>query len=439
MSALTNLYHLFLAWAGAVIYRHPSRRLYVVGVTGTKGKSTVVELINAVLVAAGEKTALLNSVRVKVADSSEPNPTSNTMPGRFALQRFLRRAADAGCAYAIIEVTSQGVVQNRHRFIDFDAAVFLNLHPEHLESHGSFEAYRAAKVRFFADVAARSKKQAKQFIINADDGASGFFADAIAGRGAVRYFSRERFVALRLGSTSLTMDRSGQNHDEIGDWFTAPFNLANAAAAEAFAGARGINWETVRAALKGFTGVPGRMEVIQERPFRVVVDYAHTPDSLSLVYETLASNRPRRPHGVGAPTEASELTPTPQLICVLGSAGGGRDVWKRPEFGRIAAAFCRDIILTDEDPYDELPEKIIKEIAEGCRNEERGTKDEGRVHTIVDRGEAIAKAVSLAREGDVVIITGKGSERSIHRARGARQPWSDREAVEAALGALNSK
>ncbi|MEK7147059.1 MAG: Mur ligase family protein, partial [Patescibacteria group bacterium] len=146
---LKSFYHLILAWLGNLIYRNPSRKLFVLGVTGTKGKSTVLELINAMLEAAGKKTALSSSIRVKIGLDSRKNITGNTMPGRFFLQRFLRQAADVGCEFALIEVTSQGVLQYRHRFIEWDAALITNLTAEHIEAHGSFDNYLKAKTAFF--------------------------------------------------------------------------------------------------------------------------------------------------------------------------------------------------------------------------------------------------------------------------------------------------
>src|ERR1700691_5407142 len=145
---LYSVYHFLWAWVGAQKYSHPSRGVYVIGITGTKGETTTLELLNAILEAAGKRTAILSSLRMKIGDESEKNPTGNSMPGRGAIQKFLRRARRARCGYALIEVTSQGVVQHRHRFINWNIGVITNLHPEHIESHGSFEKYRAAKLDF---------------------------------------------------------------------------------------------------------------------------------------------------------------------------------------------------------------------------------------------------------------------------------------------------
>ena len=161
LNYLKNIYHYVLAWVGSVLSWFPSREIFVLGVTGTKGKSTTVELINEILEAAGKKTAMISSLRFKIGDQSIKNLSSNTMPGRFFIQRKLRQAVNAGCKYFLMEVTSQGIAQHRHRFIDFDAALYTNVKPEHIEAHGSFENYRDAKVSFFDYAAHHSKKPTK--------------------------------------------------------------------------------------------------------------------------------------------------------------------------------------------------------------------------------------------------------------------------------------
>jgi UDP-N-acetylmuramoyl-L-alanyl-D-glutamate--2,6-diaminopimelate ligase len=397
MRILRRAYHFLFGYLSALRYGFPSRNLYVVGVTGTKGKTTAVELIAHVLRESGRSVASLSSLAVTLPGSRRANPTENTMPGRGFIQKFLREAARSRAAYAVLEVTSQGILQYRDRFVEFDAAVFLNLHPEHIEAHGSFEAYRNAKVRFFENAVQRSPKQRKLFVVNAADAAAHHFARAVLGSGAIGFFSRERFrrEALRhLGSSSL-------------GWLASGPNLENAAAAFTFAVRQGIPHRDALRALASFPGIPGRMEVLQEHPFRVVIDYAHTPDSLSLVYQSL-----RRRHG--------------RLIAVLSAAGGGRDRWKRPFMGRAAAAHADLVVLTDEDPYDEDPRRIMSEIRSGLA---AAGFPPGRTHEALDRRDAIRQALALAGPGDTVILTGKGSERSIHRAHGRREPWNEREVV----------
>lgn len=401
MRILKSLYHYLLAWAGALIYGFPSRKIFVLGVTGTKGKSTTIELINAILESAGKKTALISSIRFKIAGETIKNMSGMSMPGRLALQKFLWKAVRTGCQYALVEVTSQGIMQHRHRFIDFDAALFTNLHPEHIEAHGSFEKYRNAKVSFFEDVAEYSRKLKKIFFINEADKSAEHFAAAADENAKVVYFSRETFIRRELGGGNVS----------IGDWLSSNFNLENAAGASAFAESQGLSWLEIKKALENFTGAPGRLEYVQHEPFSIVIDYAHTPDSLEKVYEKLVS----------------DLGRNGKLICVLGAAGGGRDKWKRPAMGRVASEYCDEVILTDEDPYDERPEAIINEIAAGFSEPGLYKKE---FLKIVDRKEAIAKAISLAKKGDIVILTGKGSEDWMHIARGKKISWNERKVVE---------
>jgi len=383
---ILRVYHFLLAWASNILYRHPSGKLVVIGVTGTKGKSTVVELLNTIFKEAGEKVVLSSSIRFQVGGNSWANSTGNTMPGRGYIQKLLRDGVSAGCKYGIIEVVSEGTIQNRHKFIDFDAAIFTGLHPEHIESHGSLEKYRDAKLKFFRDVKKYSKKGNKKFVINKNNEHSKYFID-VAGNEEVVLYDRYN-GALKL----------------VGD-----FNKENAAAAAAVARSLGISDEVIGRALRAFTGVPGRMEFVKREPFSVVVDYAHTPDSLEAVYKTL------KPEG------------EKKLICVLGSAGGGRDKWKRPKLGEIASRYCDEIILTDEDPFDEDPRVILLDIEAGISNSSI------RVREVLDRREAIRHAINLAGNGDVVVITGKGSEPYIRVSGGRRINWSDVGAVNESL------
>ena len=377
MAAAKTVYHYLLAWLGDLIYRRPSRKIFVLGVTGTKGKTTVLELIAFILERAGKKTAVSSSLRYL--------HSAMTMPGRFFLQRFLRQAVKNSCDYALIEVTSEGVRQHRHRFINWDGAMFLNLAPEHIEAHGSFEKYRKAKLDFFR----HHSGKIKTFFINKDDSNARYFIDA----------ARDGQVVL-YGKSDLPSQLPGE------------FNQYNISAAAAFARSQGIDEEVIKKAVAEFPGVPGRMEFIQRQPFAVVIDYAHTPDSLREVYRTLRSKSAN-------PESAMR---DPKLICVLGAAGGGRDKWKRPEMGKIASQYCDAVVLTNEDSYDETPEEIIFQIENGLANHKNYFK-------IIDRREAIKKAIGLARPGDMVVVTGKGNESWIHLKKGKKIPWSDRGVV----------
>ncbi len=411
---LKNIYHFFVAWVAAVVFGFPSKKLFVLGVTGTKGKSTVVELIRAILEEAGHKAAIISSLHIKIGDEDQKNDTSMSMPGRGYLQRFLKKAVSTGCDYALIEVTSQGVLQYRHRFVDFDAALVTNIHPEHIEAHGSFENYRDAKCRFFADLKHSFKENKQVFINDMMVHKDCFEKAAVTGGAQASYFSREEFINddLKNHYNGLDSDRAKKM---ISLWLQNDFNLENVAAAVAFAKSRGIMTDKIFKTLEVFKGVPGRLEHIIRKPFSVVVDYAHTPDSLEAVYKALAEGGKNK------------------LICVLGAAGGGRDKWKRPSMGRIAADYCSRLILTNEDPYDESPLRILEDIEKGIWEERNNTNRQVQYEKVLDRRDAIKKAISYAEKNDVVVLTGKGSELWIHVEKGNKIPWSERGVVEETL------
>lgn len=403
-----RVYHRVISWVGALLYWFPSRQLLVIGVTGTKGKSTTVELIAYILERAGKKVAVSSSVR--------NDASGMTMPGHFFIQRLLRRGVSAGCTHAVIEVTSQGVAQSRHRFIKWDIAVFTNLTREHIEAHGSFEKYREAKLDFFKYVGHRISlcgisDAPPLFIINKNDDNAQYFIDATN----LLKFHFNRIVLYAKSELSSNL---------IGE-----FNCYNVGAAVAVAEAAGIPPNSIQQAVRDFPGVRGRMEFIQREPFQVVVDYAVTPDSLEAVYQILRDLRfPSSPRIAGL--QRAGMNHDSKLICVFGCTGGGRDVWKRPVMGRIAAHYCDEIILTDDDSYDENPLSIIEEIESGFLQRAHSVWQIGKNYwKIIDRGEAIRKALLLARPGDIVIITGKGGDKWLRVAGGKKIPWSDQGVV----------
>ncbi|MBP9771733.1 MAG: UDP-N-acetylmuramyl-tripeptide synthetase [Candidatus Pacebacteria bacterium] len=406
------IYHYLLALSAATIFNFPSRDIKVVAVTGTKGKSTSVELVNAILEAAGYKTAVLGTVRFKIGEISWANKFKMTVPGRFFVQKFLRDAVNAGCQWAVIEMSSEAVKQSRHRFIDFDALIFTNLAPEHIESHGSYEQYREEKLKLARAVTASSKKNV--FIVaNADDKEGFRFLDIATAKGGVppTAVSGVRGIPYRMsdvGNYETTLEGSQfafKNHTvHLG--IPGTFNIMNALGAATFADAVGIPLETIAKGLSSVSAVRGRVEYVREgQPFHVVVDYAHTPESLEALYELFKETH---------------------SICVLGNTGGGRDTWKRPVMAGIAEKYCNEIILTNEDPYDEDPRAILAQM-------EEGVEDKQKLSVILDRREAIHEAIKRAEKRNAsdqprsvsVLITGKGTDPYIMGANGAKMPWDD--------------
>ncbi|MBI4691953.1 MAG: UDP-N-acetylmuramoyl-L-alanyl-D-glutamate--2,6-diaminopimelate ligase [Candidatus Terrybacteria bacterium] len=396
--ALQPVYHWLMAFLAAVIYRFPSRKIFVIGVTGTKGKTSTIEIISAILEEARFKTSLTSSLHFKVGRESWKNEYKMTMPGRFFLQKFLRRAVKEKCQYAVLEMTSEGAVQHRNKFIKTNALIFTNLAPEHIESHGSFEAYRDAKLRYFRDLE-KSREKRRLAVVNEDDSAAPYFLKFDIPQ-KIKYGLKDvSNYNLQKDGLSFILDNI-----EIKSKLSGLFNLYNILAAVAFCKTQNIGNETIKKAIEKFQGIEGRLEKIDEgQNFSVIVDYAHTPDSLEKVYETFQTSR---------------------KVCVLGSAGGGRDKWKRPEMGKIASKHCDQIILTNEDPYDEDPNQILLDIKSGISNDQFPNSN---FEIILGRHEAIAKALSYAQTGDAVIITGKGSEPWLMGPKGTKIKWDDRE------------
>lgn len=403
---LINWYHFFLSFLGAFLYWFPSKKIKVIGITGTSGKSTTVELTARILEEAGYRVALASSIKFKIEKKEWENKLKMTMPGRLKLQRFLKEAVRAGCKYAVLEVTSEGIKQYRHKFIDFEVAVLTNLSPEHIESHGGFENYRRAKAKLF--------EATKNFhIINLDDKNAEFFLRIPAKRkiGFTTKLNQDQFLPKTriVKGENLEILPNGIKFSvgsvEFSLGLVGAFNVYNALAAICIALSQDISLDVCKRALFKTKGIPGRMEVVIKEPFRVVVDYAITPVALEKVYKTLSS----------------EIKPQEsKLICVLGACGGGRDKWKRPVFGKIAAKYCKDIIITNEDPYDEDPMEIINQVAKGAG---------GKARRILDRRKAIRKALELAKPNDIVIITGKGCEPWMCLANDKKIPWDDRKVV----------
>ena len=427
---LRSSYHWLWALWGALRYRFPSRKLVVIGVTGTNGKSTVVSLLHEIFLHAGISVGSISSLRFKINKNEQKNELKMTMPGRGMLQKFLAECVVNGCTYAVLEVTSEGIRQFRHEYINFDVAIFTNLTPEHIESHGSFDAYRVMKKKLFQITARGSRKilfgekVKKTLILNLDDPEHAHFfhndadqiieytADARSCEKTVsKIFSAEN-IRLREDGASFTV-----HNTEFSSMFRGKFNISNILAAVAAVDACGISLAVARDALALLKGVAGRLEEINEgQNFKVFVDYAHTPDALQKVYETLS------PYTKG-------------LVCVLGATGGGRDVWKRPEFGKLASRFCREIILTNEDPYDENPSQILLEIESGV-SDFSAFGGQVPISKILDRREAIRHALIIAQPDDTVIITGKGAEPWMMGSRGTKIQWDDREVVREELHPL---
>lgn len=393
------------AWIASRFYDDPSQRLATYGVTGTNGKTTTAYMLRAILDAHGGRTGMIGTVEYVLGDRIIP--AVRTTPEACDLQRMLAEMVRAGCDAAVMEVSSHAVVQRRIDATHFDVGIFTNLSREHLDYHESMEQYFQAKAAFIRMLGERGN--GAHAVINADDAwGARLLRENHLRASAVAYGEGDR-AAVR--AVDVHCDAEGSRFQLESPWGRGPvrlripgqYNVSNALAALGAALAQGVPFETAAEALGAMDGVPGRLEAIpSDRPFRVFVDYAHTDDALERVLRALR-----------------DLTQG-RLIVVFG-CGGDRDATKRPAMGRAAAHLADHAILTSDNPRGEDPLAIIEQIREGF-NGSRNYEIEP------DRRAAIRRAIEWAREGDVVLIAGKGHEN--FQQVGARTiPFDDRDVV----------
>ncbi len=443
--AMQPAYHFFFSWLAALLFRFPSEKLIIIGVTGTTGKTTSVFMIARTLEANGLKVGYTSTAVFNDGEREWLNDKKMTMIGRFFTQRILRRMIKNNCQAAIVETTSEGIEQFRHRFINFDIVVITGLYEEHIDAHGSFENYKKAKGKLFAHLSRchtkylnehnqvekvgdsgwrkiERKRLKKTIVANGDDKHADYFLSFTADNKIVYSQRPER---LKVGSEVVVVTYGDIVNNSAGVWFKVLdmpvqlrllgiFNATNAMNAFGVGLALGLPLKQIRNGLEGMQGVAGRLEKIDEgQNFTVIVDYAFEPVALKKLYETIS------------------VTPHNKIIHVLGATGGGRDIARRPKLGAIAGNNADQVIITNEDPYDDDPEIIMSQVALGA--EKAGKKPGIDLFRILDRREAIMKALALAQESDFVLITGKGSEQAICVENGKKIPWDDRAIVRGIL------
>ncbi len=399
-----------LASVSAAHEGYPARRLTVIGVTGTDGKSTTCFFIHAALTACGVTAGLLTTIESRIGDRVVANPTRLTSQEAPHIQKMLAEMAEAGCTHAVVEATSIGLDLHRLDECEFAAAVMTNLSGDHLDYHGDFAAYRTAKSRLFEMLpkTAHGKRPAIA-VLNRDDPNWEYFARRTRARVAT-YALDDREADVVADDVMLWPDGSTftvtADEDTVEASVRLPgrFNVANATAAITVAAALRLDIYGATSGVASCEGVPGRMQRIDGAPFTVIVDYAHTGDALRQVAETL------RPVVDG------------RLIAVFGAAGE-RAVERRTGLGQAAAEGVDYAILTDEDPRSEPSEAIIDDIAQAMAA--AGAAEGERFERLPDRRAAIDRALALATPGDLVLIAGKGHETTIEYADGPR-PWDDR-------------
>lgn len=433
-SPIFSLYYRLISTIGACLYGFPSRQMVVVGVTGTKGKTSVANFVWSCCMAADMKAGIITTANIRIGTVETMNPYHMTMPGRFAIHRTMRDMVRAGCRVCVVETTSEGLKQWRHAGINYDVAIFTNLTPEHLSSHGgSFDKYKEAKGALFWALRRASHKTfggrpvQKIALLNADSEHAQYFANIVPNISrtfSVRTASDTKAEDIQESANEVVF--SVQNSSGSPARYTlsvlGAFNVYNALPAVALMQMWKVPEEKIRLGLRNLTLIPGRMETVRPLtppsfPATVIVDYAHERQSMNAAVD--ASRKLLGPKG--------------KLIVLLGAEGGGRDKAKRAAMGDVVARKAEVVIVSDVDPYEDDPIEICEEIAGAVV---AGGKVRGvDLFVIGDRRAGIAKALSLSVAGDVVLITGKGAEQSMV-VKGGSIPWDDRVVVREEMAKL---
>ena len=373
-------------------YDYPASKMRMIGVTGTNGKTTTTHIIAHLLRSQGYTVGVIGTVHILIDDQSYP--IHNTTPDVADLQQILQQMVDAGVTHCIMEVSSHALALGRTAGVEYDTAVFTNLTQDHLDFHKTFDNYLAAKAKLFKQVSASYQvKEGKGAVINMDDAYGQSIVDVTTspmitysteGKGSMNASD----LTVTAKSSQFTLNYDGKSYP-ISTKIAGMFNVYNTLAAVGATLYEGLSMEEIVKGLATFTAVPGRFELIEEgQDFAVVVDYAHTPDGLENILQTakrIVENR----------------------ILVVFGCGGDRDATKRPIMGRIAAQFGDRVFVTSDNPRTEDPVQIVKDVEVGVKE---GFRDGVTYEVIVDRREAIHKAIAEATTGDVVIIAGKGHE-----------------------------
>ncbi|GAC1571587.1 MAG: UDP-N-acetylmuramoyl-L-alanyl-D-glutamate--2,6-diaminopimelate ligase [Candidatus Doudnabacteria bacterium] len=387
--------HGFLAYLGAMAYGFPAKKMIVVGITGTAGKSTTTRFLASILNEAGKKTGYITTVNFFDGNNDFMNRHGMSMPGRFLLQEELSAMLKNKCEIAIVECTSEGLFQNRHKGIDFDIAAITNLSEAHLDSHGGFENYKKAKGKLFEALEKSTYKnffQKKVILVSAEDRSKNFFLG----------FKADKKIEVKFDQ-SIKINLQGE------------FNEKNAIFAAAIADELGVTDKAIQQ--KGLLKVhqiPGRMQQINNsKGIKIFLDYAPEPVAMENALQ------------------AAKAVTENKIIHVFGSTGGHRDVSKRFEFGKISGKISDTIVITNDDVYDSNPQQIAKDIQQGISR--ALPKKVSEVLVVLDRKEAIKTAIDLAQPGDTVIITGKGSEQFLVLPGNKRIVWDENKIIEAAL------
>lgn len=385
----------------AMRYGNPAHDLKILAVTGTNGKTTTANYLNSILKTAGRNTAMFTTALIEVNGKSRVNDLNATVPTTAQLQEFFKSAREAGAEFVILEATSHALVQHKLDGLQIELAMMTNLTQDHLDYHGTMENYAAAKGILFS-------RKPRYIVLNRDDKWYDFFSQFQPGEHALTYGvdpesdAQIKAVRLAAGGSDVKILVDHQTTLDLHTTLPGKYNVYNVACAAGGAYALGIDLGHIQQGVAALHDVPGRFErVPSDKPFTTIVDYAHTPDAIEQLLET-----------------ARHITKN-RVILVFG-ATGDRDKGKRPIMGGIAAKYADRIFVTDEESYNEDPAAIRKAVLQGIHD----AKGDSKTTEIADRKEAIAKAISVARTGDTILITGMGHEK-FRIVNGERLPWSD--------------
>jgi len=435
--SIKNIYHLGQAILANFRFGFPSKKIKVIGVTGTNGKTTVCQLVAKILEAGGHKVALASTINFKLGEKEWVNATKFTTLSAWKVQEFIAQAVKSGCDYLVLETSSHSLDQHRVWGVKYAMAVITNITREHLDYHKTMEIYRRAKIKLF--------KSVDRAIVNLDmqepedflnTGAKNVFGYAI---GNINFKNKNiKVIAATEVKTEINFSSFKAENEKYKINLPGEFNIENALAAICVGMAENIPAEKIKSALEKIKGIPGRMEYVTNgNGLNVIIDYAVTPDSLEKLYSLMEKIKYEKCDLVPKPKEEKIVNPfislgtkteeaeaaCPKIIAVFGSCGE-RDRGKRPIMGEIVDNYADYIILTSEDPYCENPKAIVEEIAGGIRNKKKNEN----LWKILDRREAIKKALQIAKPNDYIIITGKGAEETMAIGE-QRIPWNDRKVL----------
>lgn len=418
---ILSAYHFCTARVSAIVYGSPSKKMLIIGITGTKGKTSTAHYVWSVLQHSGIKTGMITTVAVRIGDEERVNAMHMSMPGRFFLQKTMKEMLLAGCEVVIIETTSQGIAQHRHKSIAYDIAIFTNLSPEHIDSHGSYENYRSAKAKLFESISHahskewRGKKITPASILNADDVEYSFYNSIFAPQKytyglqdgaqihATHVLTTSHTVSFSVDTTRYDLSVAGT------------FMIPNALAAIAVAKHLHLDMAGVSEAIHNVKHIAGRMQEIKTTTgFRVFVDYAHEKLSMKALLTNLKA-----------------MAEGKRVIVVFGAEGGGRDKSKRKDMSEMVSLYADYAVVSDVDPYDEDPVFIVEDIGQYLGS--FGMVKDKNYFLISDRRRGIYKALTLAQPGDIVVCTALGAQESMARENGTFLPWNDVRVVEEEL------